>query len=222
MKFPNAAKGMKKIFTAEILILIAFACLLVGTILFLVGIAGTEYQGDAASMMAGGGMIGAVIFFVAFAVLAGISFILNLIGIINASRDEQNFKSALLFLFIGIVAVIISGFFTYTNPTVCSLLYSVFRLMEVFVVIFVISGGVKLADRLNNGAVSTKGTNVLKLIIVTKIIELIVSLIATFMGGMAASVTACILLIAAFVLSIIQYIMYLSFLSQAKKMLNKA
>ena len=77
----------------------------------------------------------------------------------------------------------------------------------------------QLADRLNRGDVSTKGTNVLKLIIVVAILSLIASLISSFMGGMVASVTAAVLLIVSLILNIIKYFMYLSFLSRLKKSL---
>ena len=166
----------------------------------------------------GGGFLIAAVFALAWFVLAFIAFIMNLVGIINASHDEQNFKSALFFLIVGIVTAILAGIF-YNNGTVSSLLYSLYSLINLFVYIFVIAGVVKLADQMNRGDVSAKGTNVLKLIIVINVLALISSLIATFMGGMVASGTAGVLLLVGIVLSIVQYFMYLSFLAKAKKML---
>ncbi|MBQ3330576.1 MAG: hypothetical protein IJG87_05300 [Ruminococcus sp.] len=226
MKFPNAAKGVKKIFSAEILKLIGTIFLIVAAIIIAVSFVGAVGTSGGASIaesedalaLLGGGVLFAGIFAFAWMVLTLIAFILNLVGIINASRDETNFKSALLFLIVGIVTSILAGVF-YNNGTVSSLLYSVYNLVSLFVYIFVIAGAVKLADKLNRGDVSAKGTNVLKLIIVINILSLIANLIATFMGGMVASVTASVLFIVALVLGVIQYFMYLSFLSKAKKML---
>ena len=226
MRFPNAAKGVKRIFSAEILNLLAKIFLAVAVVIVVIGYAGAVgtagnagiENSEAALDVMGGSILIAAIFALAWVVLGIIGFIMNIVGIVNASHDEPNFKSALLFLIVGIVTSILAGIF-YNNGTVSSLLYSLSNLLNLFVYIFVIAGVVKLADQMNRGDVSAKGTNVLKLIIVINILALIASLISTFMGGMVASVTAGVLLLVGIVLSIIQYFMYLSFLSKAKKML---
>lgn len=220
MKFPNAAKGVKKIFTAEILNLIGTIVMVIAAIVAAIGVAGASgaQSSDGKALVLGGGIMVALIFIAVYMILATIAYIMNLVGIINASKDETNFKSALLFLIVGIVTTILVAAFR-NNPVVYSLMVSLGNLMNVFVNIFVIAGGVKLADRLNRGDVSTKGTNVLKLIIVVAILSLIASLISSFMGGMVASVTAAVLFIVGLVLNIIKYFMYLSYLSQLKKAL---
>lgn len=226
MRFPNAAKGVKKIFTAEILNLLSKFFLVVTVALIVVGVAGAAgtagdagiENSEAAMEVLGGSILIAGIFALVWFVLSFIAFIMNLVGIINASHDEPNFKSALLFLIVGIVTAILAGIF-YNNGTVSSLLYSLYSLLNLFVYIFVIAGVVKLADQMNRGDVSSRGTNVLKLIIVINVLALIASLISTFMGGPVASVTAGVLLLVGIVLGIVQYIMYLSFLAKAKKML---
>lgn len=221
MKFPNAAKGVKRIFTAEILELISTICMVVAVVLLILGLVAGNKDTDSGLAVAGGSWMIALIFMLAWVVLSVIAFIMNLVGIINASHDESNFKSALFFLIVSIVSVILSSVFVNTNSMASSLLYSLYSLMNVFVTIFVIAGGVKLADKLNRGDISTKGTNVLKLIIVVNILSLISMLVSTFMGGMMVSVTAAVLSLVALVLNIVQYFMYLSFLSKAKKMLAK-
>ena len=213
MKFPNAAKGVKKIFTAEILNLIGTIVMVIVAIVVAIGVVGAAgaQSSDGKALALDGGIVVALIF-------ATIAYIMNLVGIINASKDETNFKSALIFLIVGIVTTILVAVFR-NNPVVYSMLLSLGDLMKVFVNIFVIAGGFKLADRMNRGDVSTKGTNVLKLIIVVAILSLIASLISSFMGGMVASVMAAVLFIVGLVLNIIKYFMYLSFLSRLKKSL---
>ena len=220
MKFPNAAKGVKKIFTAEILNLIGTIVMVIAAIAVAIGGAGAAgaQTEEGIALALGGGMMVALILIAVYMILATIAYIMNLVGIINASKDETNFKSALIFLIVGIVTTILVAVFR-NNPVVYSMLLSLGNLMNVFVNIFVIAGGVKLADRMNRGDVSTKGTNVLKLIIVVAILSLIASLISSFMGGMVASVTAAVLLIVSLILNIIKYFMYLSFLSRLKKSL---
>ena len=195
MRFPNAAKGVKRIFTAQILQLIGTVCAVIGGLIFISGGATALLtKGSNAGAAAALGQMGiALIFFIGYGVLALIAFIMQLVGIINAKNDEDSFKSALICTIIGIIAPVIGGFFVRSAPVVSSLCISFGNLMGLFVTIFIISGIIKLADQLNRGDVSTKGTNVLKLIIVVAILSLI--------------------------LNIIKYFMYLSFLSRLKKSL---
>ena len=221
MKFPNAAKGVKRIFTAEILGLISTILLIIGFVLLipaLVAKNGAEGMEGAA--------IGATVAMGVFVLIAGvlsiIAFIMNIIGISNASKDEENFKSALLFLILGLVAKAASitiGRFVKDAAVATGMLDSASSLLNIFVTIFVISGIVKLADRLNRGDISAKGTNVLKILIAVNVLSLIASFVASVMGGPVASGVSLVLAIVSAVLSLVQYIMYLSLLGKAKKML---
>ena len=221
MKYPNAAKGVKRIFTAEILGLISTILLIIGFVLLipaLVAKNGAEGMEGAA--------IGATVAMGVFVLIAGvlsiIAFIMNIIGISNASKDEENFKSALLFLILGLVAKAASitiGRFVKDAAVATGMLDSASSLLNIFVTIFVISGIVKLADRLNRGDISAKGTNVLKILIAVNVLSLIASFVASVMGGPVASGVSLVLAIVSAVLSLVQYIMYLSLLGKAKKML---
>ena len=219
MRFPNAAKGVKRIFTAQILQLIGTVCAVIGGLIFISGGATALLtKGSNAGAAAALGQMGiALIFFIGYGVLALIAFIMQLVGIINAKNDEDSFKSALVCL---IVVPIIGGFFVRSAPVVTSLCASVGNLMTLFVTIFIISGIIKLADQLNRGDVSTKGSNILKIIIVIAGLSLILSIVSSFMlTNTAIAVTALILLAVAMVLSVVQYIMFLTLLAKAKNML---
>lgn len=223
MKFPNAAKGMKKIYTSEILKLIATIFLIAAVIMIVIAVAGGQVGDNIGTALAGGGLIGAGVCAIVWMVLVIIGSILKLVGIINASHDEESFKSALIFWIIGAVAMIVSSILIANNTNMAGSLLNTFsELLQLFITIFVIAGGVKLADRLNRGDVSAKGTNVLKLIIVVNILSLIAQLVSTFMGGIVTSVVAGVIFLVALLLEVIQYFMYLSFLSKAKKMLIKS
>lgn len=223
MRFPNAAKGMKKIFSAQVMSLIGTLLLIAALVLGVIGVATGQIGGELDLEVAGFELIGALAFAAAWLILSFIAFIVNLVGIFNASRDESNFKNAWFFLALSILMAMIAGAFAPVNGMgmFSSLMYTLSSLLNLFVTLFIISGGVKLADQMNRGDVSALGSNVLKLIVVVKVIELIVCLISSFMGGMAASVVAGILAIVAIALSVIQYFMYLVFLNKAKKMLNE-
>lgn len=231
MKFPNAAKGIKKIFSAEILHLIGAILMIIAASFAVVGLSTaaidvnslpntqniselfTGANGTAAAtlIMIGIGLVG-----IAF-ILYFIAFILNLVGYINARHDGNEFMTALVFLLISIVFSAVYGFTIYNS--IGGVMYSLATLCQTIATIFVIAGVVKLADRLNRGDVGSMGSNILKLLITIEVIAFVVSLITTFMGGAVASVTAAILLLVAFILSFIKYIMYLIFLAKAKQML---
>lgn len=219
MKFPSAAKGMKRIFSAEILQLVGVICLIFAVALLISGVAADKVSNgsDEGLAILGAGFLGSLILGLAFTVLYTIAFIMHLVGIINARHDEDSFSSALIFLIISVVFSCLSMCFV--QKSISSIFVSVSSLASTISTIFVIVGGVKLADRLNRGDVSTKGANVLKLIIAIGLISCIVSIVSTFTGSIFASVTSIILIIVVLVLDIIKYILYLSFLAKAKKML---
>lgn len=237
MKFPNAAKGVKKIFTAVVLMLIVLLSVFVSCVLALIGLSASTQEtaiGDFA-------VNACMILCVAALVLVIVAFIMNLVGVINASRDESSFKSALIFIIITMVLSIVSGFLKDASTVAESILSLISSLASVFVLIFIIAGIIRLADRFNRGDIGVKGSRVLKLLVIIKVVALIITTVAAFMGGFSniisdfvSSITAPagggsspsvalgVLFIAVQVLEVVQYIIYLPFLSQAKKMLNKA
>ena len=222
MKYPNAAKGVKRIFTAEILGLISSILLVVGFILMIPAVLVAKNVAEGMEGAAIGATVAMGVFVLIAGVLSIIAFIMNIIGISNASKDEENFKSALLFLILGLVAKAASitiGRFVKDAAVATGMLDSASSLLNIFVTIFVISGIVKLADRLNRGDISAKGTNVLKILIAVNVLSLIASFVASVMGGPVASGVSLVLAIVSAVLSLVQYIMYLSLLGKAKKML---
>ncbi|WP_316608711.1 hypothetical protein [uncultured Ruminococcus sp.] len=222
MKFPNAAKGVKRIFTAEILGLISTILLIIGFVLLIPAVLVAKNGAEGLEGAAIGATVAMGVFVLIAGVLSIIAFIMNIIGISNASKDEENFKSALLFLILGLVAKAASitiGRFVKDAAVATGMLDSASSLLNIFVTIFVISGIVKLADRLNRGDISAKGTNVLKILIAVNVLSLIASFVASVMGGPVASGVSLVLAIVSAVLSLVQYIMYLSLLGKAKKML---
>ena len=215
-RFPNAAKGVKRIFTAEILGLIGAILTVIGLITGVITLASMIADSATGTVIAGGVT---AIFMIGAGVLMIIAFIMNIVGISNAVKDEASFKTALIFVIVGIVGSVISSFFS-GNPAVSSVGTVTTSLANLLSTVFVITGIINLADQLHNGAVSNKGNNVLKMIIAVNALGIIANLIVLIMGGQTASIIAGVIAIVAAVLSIVQYIMYLSYLSKAKKMLN--
>ena len=229
MRFPNAAKGVKKIFTAEVLALIAAIAALFAGVFLVVAAATASANTDSGDVAALGAFGLMSILGIGAAVLVIIGAIMKIVGISQAAADEDSFKTAIICLIIGIAGSVLSGIFT-NSSTVYSIGNLISQLMSLFVTIFIISGIIKLADKLNDGVVSAKGTNLLKLITVIYALVLIANLIVLILGGVptaesftdgvsAVEITAAVIYLVAGVLNVVQYFMYLSYLSKAKKML---
>ena len=232
MKFPNAAKGVRKIFSAEILKLIAIVCLIAGLICLILMLASVGNGSDAG---AGASAIGVLIFVGGAFVLMAVAAIMKLVGIVQSSRDESSFTAALVCILIEVVALIVSGFIAppVINPSgsvdinalsaisnSVSLNHLIMSIANLLITVFIITGVIKLADQLNDGSVSAKGANLLKIIIVINGLAIIASIVSLIFGANSATAVTCgILLLVALILEIVQYFMYLSLLSNGKKML---
>ena len=237
MRFPDAARGVKKIFAAEILALFGRLSIIAAIIFLAVAIisGGASAEGlasgtaDVDQVISGiaassvGGLLGAVICFIAASVLSIIAYILRIVGVVQARKNEDVFGTALAFIIIGLVCTALYVIFEGISPVVSSFANTVADLMEVLVTVFVVSGIVKLSDQLNNGEVAKKGIFIIKLIVFINAFALIGNLIMSFMGGVndSSDLASVIIAIVVSVLSIVEYILYLSFLVKAKKMLEK-
>ncbi|MBQ7565869.1 MAG: hypothetical protein IJT18_02000 [Oscillospiraceae bacterium] len=215
MQFPNAYTGVKRIRTSEILGLIAALCLLVTAIMTLAAAASAaaESMGGAVASLAG-----VAIFGIAASVLSIIALIICIVGLSTAGRDEPQFKYALYAVLAGLVASVIGTFIS--NESVKDIFTTLQSAANLVSTIFVISGIMSLAKKLNNDEVAARGNGILKLIICVNVLVLIANIITIFVPN-AETAAAVIALIAA-VLSIVQYIIYLGYLKKAVVMLGVA
>lgn len=215
MKFQNAATGVKRIFTAEILKLIAAIVTVIGIVMTIVTVAAANANSQGGTIAAG---VGTVLLIAAASILALIGGIMALVGIINASKDEGAFKTALILIIISLIAAVVGGIF-YQNTTVQSICQIVQNLMSIFVTVFVIRGITNLAVKIGNDEVAKQGKSLLTIIVVFYALSLIANILVLVFGGMFASVLGGVLAVVALVLNIIAYIVYLSLLSKGKNML---
>jgi len=215
MRFPNAAKGVKKIFTAEILQLIAEIVAIVAIAMLIITLSAAKVNSQGGTIIAG---TGTVVLFTGTAVLALIAGIMSLVGIIQASGDESSFKVALAAIIISLATAVIAGIFS-TNGAIQGICQIIQNVMSLAVTVFVINGVTNLAEKLNNMEVFDKGKNLLKIIICIYAFSLVASVISLIFGGTFASVTAAILALIAALLNVLSYILYLILLNKAKKML---
>ena len=215
MRFPNAASGVKKIFTAQILGLIASVAMIIGLIFLIVTAAAADANAQGGAVAAG---IGTIILLAGAAVLVMIGSIMTLVGVIQASKDEGAFKTALIAIIISLVAAVIAAIFSSSGvvQSICQIIQNV---MSLAATLFVINGVTNLAEKLNNTEVWSKGRNLLKVIVCIYALSLIASFISLIFGGIFVSMTAAILSLIAAILNVISYFLYLSLLNKGKKML---
>ncbi|MBE6997134.1 MAG: hypothetical protein E7427_03080 [Ruminococcaceae bacterium] len=215
--FPNAYNGVKKIYTAELLSLIGTICLLIAAILVLVGIAAsTVSDGTAVAGVVGGGFLG-----IAASVLMFISFIMNLVGLSNAAKDETAFKNALIVSVVGIVASVAMGAIP-SGSLVADLCETVTQICQLLVTLLVCNGIINLAQRMGEPAMAEKGNTARKMLMAMWIVAIVVDIVSTLIdrGGTPSTISS-ILSIVALVVSIVSYIFYLRLLSSARTMLAK-
>ena len=212
MTYPNAYEGVKKIRTAEII------GLLIGVVGIVLSIMITAAGSSGGS---GGTIAGVTALALITGILAIVAFILKLLGLNRAAKDEPNFKTALVFALAGIVLSILSSAFS-GNATVSGIFSTVSDILDVFIFIMVVRGIISLAKRLGNSAVAQKGNSLLKKLVAVYVIMIIISLIGNLLQKNPTAMTiAGILLLIAGILDLVIYISYLKYLGKAVAMLQK-
>ncbi len=214
MRFPNAYSGVSRIHTAQVLSVIVAVIALVVTVMS-TGL-------DAASIGSNSGtaaFIGAVaILGLAVAVLSIIALVMTISGINRASKDEPAFKLALAAVIVNIVVAAVGGAVN-DNPTVSHLLNVVNSVAQMLAAFFVVRGIMNLADQLSDSEMVSGGRRTLTLILIAFAVSAAFSIVGNFFFSEATTPVAAILLIASAVLSIVQYVVYLTYLGKAKRML---
>ena len=216
MKFPNAAKGISKIFTSEILALIAAIATGVASILAAVMYASAKTNSTAGAAASG---IGMLVLGLGASVLLVIALILQIVGVVQTSRDEDSFKMIIYLTIFTLIVAVVAAIFSRV-----SFLYNIANAVSAiggFVTTLLIILGIgNLGVQVGNDEVIDKCSSQFKLILGIGIVALLARFFCIFLPTVPAQGIVIALAVVALVLSIIQYILYLSLLSKAKKMLN--
>lgn len=227
MKFSHAENGVKKIFVAEILSLIAAFLIIIAafmafsTLGSMQGYEATQSNTAAVGAFASG--IGMVIFSIGSLVLAIIAFILNIVGVAKASRDESTFKIALYALIAGIAFTCLGNVFENLKiGPLSGAMTALATVSELIVTLYVIQGIRMLATRLNNREVDNQGQKIYMIILIVLVLRLIANILVAIFGGRFTTILALSFYMVSVVLSLVQYILYLVFLAKAKKMLAQS
>lgn len=215
MTFPFAYKGVKKIFISEILTIVSVIIMVVSGILALALIKAAQQSDDAAA-----GAVAAVVTFLCGTCLSIPAFILYLVGILQAKKDEQQFYYAFVFVIMPIIASVFAALFR-EYQLVQNIAQLVTSLCEVIAMIMIITGIRELASRLGNVKMVNSAnlafrmiTGVYALLIIARVVEFVFD----FLPAMV--VLGAVLSVAAGILDIVAHIYYFIYLGRAVKMLK--
>ena len=214
MRFPNAYRGVKKIWLAELLMLLAA---IVGIIMVIVMAANGTMVGEDIVINEGVKTPIAVLGIVT-AVIALVAFILNLVGLINANNDDSAFRIALLVTILGIVASAISAIWS-NNETLNKWMDTAITICSMFASYYVLTGIANLAEKMSDAATKALALKSRTLVegsfCATALFKLIISIFKIQDGSTISTILA----VVALLLELVSYILYLRALSKGKKML---
>ena len=208
MNYTNSQKGIQKIFIVEILTLASVLISVIATILMFI----TGRSLTAAAGMSSGGL-----FFLSTA-LALAAFILTILGISNASKDENNFKNALAALFVGIIANIAQSAVSGKGALVAGLFVVVETFCQFLVTYYIVSGTLNLARSIHDREVQALGLDTLKLILLFYVVILVLNIISVALSAGTLSAAGVITSLLAMIASLAVGIVYLRLLKKARGM----
>ena len=217
MKFVNAYKGVKKLFVVEIIQIAAALVLLIGAIIAAVNVT------SGANLVAGGTLIS----------ISGIAlivaFILTLIGLIQAGRDESHFKTGLWVIIIAIVLGAVSSILRMIPNvppvvvTIANILDAISSASSLAVLILTLFGISGIASQLGNEEMAQRGIVLSNWIVILFGVSILLGLIPTFFLNVAnpISIMFAFFAIAASALELVVYVLILIYYIDAIKMLEK-
>ncbi len=224
MEFENARKGIKRIFMAEIMSLLALVCGFAAA--FAQQLVNNE--GIPASGTINLDPSSPVIMGLSVAVLALslLSLIMHLTGISRASKDEPKFKKAMLWVVIGIVLGSINSSL-HLEEAVSTGVDMAKTLSELLVKCFIITGVMSVAEQMNRPGLKFLGNKAMVWAVLAQIVSLGLKGVSVWYGlkggnPMLADFipAAAVMLVVSLVFDLIAYIVYLRFLKTAAQSLG--
>lgn len=220
--FDNAAKGVRKIFTAEILELISLLVTVIGSVLVAIVVAAASIYGDENILASLGLVIAASVLIIGGLVLGIIAFINCIVGLVQAKKDDSNYGTALACIIISLVVEVITAIFSVvmiTNPFASDIAAVVGRVADFFSVYFILVGTSTLLAQRGDTRMAEKGVHAFEAIFIIFTVSILLRIVPIFLTG---GVIEIIFLCAYAAVAIVAYIMYFSFLAKAwKKLADK-
>ncbi len=226
MAHENARNGIGKVFTAQILQIITVVCTLIAGIASAVVLAAAvsvQSSGEVSAGAAVGGGISVILaglFFITAAVISIIAFILQLVGLNKAGKDNEKLHSAFTLSIVAIIVAFVGGIVSSLFSTEASWVKSIVDIVAL-VIGLVITNKVLMGCGELNSSLQEKADKTWKMYMCVIILDIVVALVTIIMGAMGitavSAVAYIILIVLDGVLDFISYIMFLTFLAKARK-----
>lgn len=198
---PTLQKGLKRLFSSAVLRIIASVLAIVGLIVTIIGGVAAFTGSEAGGIAALAGIIVTII----SPILVIIAAILSLVGIINVSKENGKFKTALYAVLANIVLVIIAMFLG-QNPTVATIINLLANICNIVMFVFICSGIYAVGEKLGR----TDFLGQYNAIIIFYVLSAVFALI----GGFVLSLYSVFSIISS-ICSFISYILYMGYLRKA-------
>ncbi|MBR1482505.1 MAG: hypothetical protein IJ598_05995 [Ruminococcus sp.] len=218
MNFPNATKGINKIFVSEIISAIAT---LLGFIMnYSFSINTYFFETDPVSFNPASGIL-SLVSGTLFFVMMILSVIFGLIGYIRASKDEADFRKAMFCTGAMVVLTLIASFVRIPSQTMYTIFNSAATIVEMFAMIFAISALINLAEASSRHDMVDLGNRVMRILFISYVAAAFnILIIRTFERSSKAQVVALVVAVIDIVIALLQHLLFLYYLSKTKKMLN--
>lgn len=217
MKYSSARKGLKKIFIAEIFTIISV--LFSGSTLLLVDALTEAISADKLSVtLVAASILSGFVYLITISLSALISFF----GYFQASRDEPEFKKAMFCALAMGAFSVIGACFQIPNGTVYTMFSSVSSIVEMFVLIYSMSGIINLSQNCGRSDMSELSSKVLYFIIGAFIFYAVSTLVSRiFELSTQNQMISVIVSLTSLVVNLIQCVVYMRFISRTIKMLQE-
>lgn len=218
MKYLNAEKGIKKIYISQFLYILT-AVLVSITSLFSLFFKSVLTISELDELL---GLILVSVFF-AFALTIALigSAILGIIGYFQAARDEPEFRKPMICTFAFGITALASSFLQIPNDTLHTIFDSASTIIEMFVIIFALSGIIRLSVSCDRSDMADRGGSLMKIMVITYIISAMDALtIRIFELSQHAKIVSLIIGAIDLALIVTRYVLYLRYLRYSAKMLT--
>ena len=220
MRFPNACKGLKKIFFAELISLIALVPYAVS--LVLIQFLPEEIDKNNAEMLPAE-VVGTILSILSL-VMMTVAYVLNVIGYVTASKDNESFKKAMLLTVAGMVLTVVSGIMENANgnPILTNTFDSMENILDLLITLMTISGIVTLSVTYGNLRMVESGKALFKFLFAIYLPTLIAYVFVYLLRNTrSAAFLAVTVTFISFALNTVYSLLYLRYLYRAVNMLEE-
>lgn len=220
MRFPNACKGLKKIFFAELISLIALVPYAVS--LVLVQFLPEEINKNNAEILPAEVVV--TILSILSLVMMTVAYVLNVIGYVTASKDNESFKKAMLLTVAGMVLTVVSGIMENTNgnPILTNTFDSMENILDLLITLMTISGIVTLSVTYGDLRMVESGKALFKFLFAIYLPTLIAYVFVYLLRNTrSAAILAVTVTFISFALNTVYSLLYLRYLYRAVNMLEE-